>query len=241
MVCKGEQFEAPDWLLSNEFNLDLGDDDDSSDEYETDSDDESEEVDEEEDFVSSLPVDIQHRVGKMKDLQQQHKLILKKYKLERAELEKKYNDLMKPLYQKRHDIIVGNVEKKPVTRTTAEDENEYENEYENGIPEFWIHALKNMHGLSDLITEEDEQCLEYLENISCHEHAHGYKLTFSFHEDNPFFENKILTKEYTVLNFFEPDNNMLIDVKGTRIYWKLDKCLTFLDNEKVDSFFHFFR
>ena len=231
MVCKGEKFETPDWLLSNEFNVDSNDD--SSEEYETDSEDESEE---EEDFVSSLPVDVQHRVAKMMNLQQEHKLILQKYISERAELEKKYNDLIKPLFDKRNDIIVGNDEEKTTTTTTTA-----ENGDNGGIPGFWIRALKNMHGLSDLITKEDEECLEYLKNITCQEHAHGYKLTFLFQEENPFFENKILTKEYTVMNFFEPDNNILTNIKGTRIHWKPDKCLTFIDNEKVDSFFHFFR
>jgi nucleosome assembly protein 1-like 1 len=67
-----------------------------------------------------------------------------------------------------------------------------------GIESFWLTALQNHTGISDLITERDEAALKYLLDLR-YTHLEkpeiGFKLLFEFAE-NPFFGNKLLEKTY---------------------------------------------
>ena len=79
--------------------------------------------------------------------------------------------------------------------------------------------------------------------------------------ENPFFENKLLTKTYSIPNLYLDDEPMLEKITGTPIKWKPTKCLTHTTTTrkqrsksgknkgairtvtksvKVDSFFNFF-
>ena len=59
----------------------------------------------EHDILEDLPLCVKHRVDKLKDLHEDREKILKDYLAERAKLETKYQDLFKPLYEKRADIV----------------------------------------------------------------------------------------------------------------------------------------
>ncbi|KAJ1962873.1 histone chaperone [Dipsacomyces acuminosporus] len=61
-------------------------------------------------YVESLPKKVRVRVDSLKYLQQQHKDIDAKFHLEILELEKKYNKLYAPLYERRSAIIHGQAE-----------------------------------------------------------------------------------------------------------------------------------
>ena len=67
-----------------------------------------------------------------------------------------------------------------------------------GIESFWLTALQNHSGISELITERDEGAIKYLVDIR-YTHLEkpeiGFKLLFKFAE-NPYFENKVLEKTY---------------------------------------------
>lgn len=70
---------------------------------------------------------------------------------------------------------------------------------QKGIPEFWATALKNHIGISDTITERDEELLKHLIDLRIEylEEKKGFKLIFEFGEGaQEFFTNKALEKTY---------------------------------------------
>ncbi len=132
-----------------------------------------------------------------------------------------------------------------------------------GIPNFWTTAMSNIETIEELITERDNECLSYLEDILCEDYANGlgFVLEFHFRQDeknpNPFFTNAVLTKRYDVPNLLIDDEPILKNVVGCDIDWKDDMCLTYRTvckkqrnkkgqirhvkkKEKQESFFHFF-
>ncbi|XP_033220584.1 protein SET isoform X2 [Belonocnema kinseyi] len=89
------------------------------------------------------------------------------------EVEKKYNKLRKPYFQKRNDII-------------------------KRIPQFWVTAFVNNKKIADILEEEEEEALRYLNKLEVEEFEDiksGYRINFHF-EENPYFENDVLTKEF---------------------------------------------
>ncbi|KAH7729297.1 SET protein [Aphelenchoides avenae] len=101
-------------------------------------------------------------------------------------VEQKYNSLRKPHFEKRTNLI-------------------------RNINNFWVTAFVNHPQISRLITEEEEECLHYLveefEDIKS-----GFKVKFSF-DENPFFENTEIVKEFHLANI-EPISTT------TDIKWK---------------------
>jgi nucleosome assembly protein 1-like 1 len=105
-----------------------------------------------------------------------------------------------------------------------------------GIPEFWLTALRNHIGLSELITERDAAALKHLIDVRI-EHINeedaetkqpklGYKILFEF-SPNDFFENKILEKTYLYGQEVDYTGEFVYDhATGTAIQWKEDKDLT---------------
>lgn len=88
-------------------------------------------------------------------------------------IEQKFNLLRKPLFENRNSVI-------------------------KRIPNFWVTAFVNHPQISGILEEEEEECLNFLEKIDVEEFEDiksGYLIRFYF-EDNPYFENRILTKEY---------------------------------------------
>jgi nucleosome assembly protein 1-like 1 len=68
-----------------------------------------------------------------------------------------------------------------------------------GVAQFWLTALQNHSGISELITDRDEKALEFLKDIRYDylpaDGQSGFKVTFEF-GSNPFFENSTLSKTY---------------------------------------------
>lgn len=88
-------------------------------------------------------------------------------------VEQKYNELRKPYYRKRNEFI-------------------------KRIPSFWMTAIMNHPQISGILEEEEEDCLQFLEKLEVEEFEDiksGYRILFHF-EENPFFENTVLTKEF---------------------------------------------
>ncbi|XP_043280469.1 protein SET isoform X2 [Venturia canescens] len=89
------------------------------------------------------------------------------------EVEKKYNKLRKPFFQKRNDII-------------------------KRIPNFWVTAFVNNKKIAEILEEEEEDALRYLNKLEVEEFEDiksGYRINFYF-DENPYFENTVLTKEF---------------------------------------------
>jgi len=106
-------------------------------------------------------------------------------------VEQKYNKLRKPFFEKRNDLI-------------------------QKIPNFWVTAFVNHPQISAILDEEEEECLHYLTKLEVEEFEDiksGYRIRFLF-EENPYFENQVLEKEFHLGASGDPDS------KSTEIKWK---------------------
>jgi len=107
------------------------------------------------------------------------------------QVEQKYNKLRQPNYKKRSDLI-------------------------SKIPSFWISVFLNHPQLSSYLDQNDENILQYLKRVDVEEHEDiksGYRIRFTF-DTNPFFENDVIVKEYSVTESSETQ------CKSTPIRWK---------------------
>ncbi|XP_028146775.1 protein SET [Diabrotica virgifera virgifera] len=105
-------------------------------------------------------------------------------------IEQKYNQLRKPFFEKRNNLI-------------------------SNIPNFWITAIQNHPDLSELLDNEEEDCLHFLIKIEVQEFEDiksGYCIKFYF-EENPYIDNTVITKTYH-LDCATPTS------QSTRIIWK---------------------
>ncbi|KAJ2890571.1 histone chaperone, partial [Coemansia aciculifera] len=202
-------------------------------------------------YVESLPKAVRERVDVLKYLQQQHTDIDQQLHLEIYELEKKYNRLYAPLYERRTAIVQGaeeptDVEKaegakiaaaeaedeehKPKPSGIKEEQDEEEDESAEpavGIPEFWLTALRNHPQLSELITERDEKAIKHLRDLRLTylEDKPGFKLEFMF-EENEFFTNSVLTKTYFYEQSEVTGELEFGSAQGTEIVWKSENDLS---------------
>uniref|UniRef100_A0A914I8E7 SET protein n=1 Tax=Globodera rostochiensis TaxID=31243 RepID=A0A914I8E7_GLORO len=86
------------------------------------------------------------------------------------------------------------------------------------IPNFWVTVFINHPQISNILEEEEEECLHYLTQVEIEENEDikaGYKLKFSF-DQNPFFENSEIVKEF---NWTAAEPNSVT----TEIKWKQGK------------------
>lgn len=107
------------------------------------------------------------------------------------QVEQKYNKLRQPHYKKRSDLI-------------------------SKIPSFWISVFLNHPQLSSCLDQNDENILQFLKRVDVEEHEDiksGYRIKFTF-EKNPYFDNDVIVKEYSVTESSETQ------CKSTPIRWK---------------------
>nr|XP_058928311.1 protein SET-like [Kogia breviceps] len=112
-------------------------------------------------------------------------------------VEQKYNKLRQPFYQKRSELMAK-------------------------IPDFGVTTFINHPQVSALLGEEDEEALRYLTRVKVTEFEDiksGYRIDFYF-DENPYFENKVLSKEFHLNESGDPSS------KSTEIKWKSGKDLT---------------
>lgn len=146
-----------------------------------------------------------------------------------------------PLYTRRSDIISGKSQPTeeeiaagekisiqddedyvPLSKTQEESNTTGE---EAGIPHFWLTALQNHIGISELITERDEEALKFLTDITLayleqtEDSGPGFTLTFHFSE-NPFFTDATLTKTYIYQKEIGYSGDFVYDkAVGCGIHW----------------------
>ena len=201
--------------------------------------------------VEVLSAPVARRVEGLKGVHAEFTKIEYELKREMLELEKKYLVKFTPLYERRKAILTGAAEPTPeevaageavsakedpeaaaeskAEREEAEKNLSEEDKAIKGIPNFWLSALRNHEGLSELITERDENALEYLTDIRLvylEDSTPGFKLLFDFAE-NPYFENETLEKTYHYQNELGYAGDYIYDrAVGTEIKWKEEKDLT---------------
>ena len=98
-------------------------------------------------------------------------------------VEQKYNKLRQPFFQKRSELIAK-------------------------IPNFWVTTFVNHPQVSALLGEEDEEALHYLTRVEVTEFEDiksGYRIDFYF-DGNPYFENKVLSKEFHLSESGDPSS-----------------------------------
>ncbi|PIA57449.1 hypothetical protein AQUCO_00600286v1 [Aquilegia coerulea] len=107
------------------------------------------------------------------------------------EVEQKYNEIRRPVYVKRAEII-------------------------KGIPDFWLTAFMSHPMLADVLSEEDQKIFKHLSSLDVEDFKDlksGYSITFHFNS-NPYFEDTKLTKTFS----FSDEGTTKIT--GTTINWK---------------------
>lgn len=199
-----------------------------------------------------LPASVQRRIHGLQYLQSQHAELEGKFQEEILALEKKYLALYTPLYTKRAQVISGAYEpteeeveagkkvdqeqdedsdqqknKQPAASTSDNKQEEEEDEqHVDGIPEFWLTALKNHPQISESITDQDEQALKHLVDIRLsYMDKPGFKLEFEF-ADNDYFTDKVLTKTYYYQDHAYGGDFVYDHAEGCQIHWKENKDLT---------------
>jgi nucleosome assembly protein 1-like 1 len=192
-------------------------------------------------YIEGLPIEVKRSVEGLKGIQTKQTELQNQYKRECLELERKYLELHKPLFERRHAIIVGSA--KPTAEEIAageqqslKDDQDYsplskDSDETAPIPEFWLTALRNHVGTSEIITDRDAAALKHLIDIRLTylpptEPKPGFKLTFVF-TPNEFFENEELEKTYLYQNEVGYSGDFVYDrAIGTTIKWKEEKDLT---------------
>jgi len=228
-----------------------------------------------------LPPVMLGRVNALKNLQLFAMKDETEYYREVHQLDAKYQAQFEEIYQQRAKVISGDHEPSGKELEWACDVKEdLAKKMEDltihpdfpadvkGLPKFWLHVFKNANEecLSGLIEPHDEPALEYLNDLSVHWHPNktGFTLNFIF-DKNPFFTNKVLTKEYFLRDGPDPEAPLLYDgpeiigCKGCFVDWKegMDVTATKVsiewaggdgiegsesgaNEEDPDSFFNFF-
>ena len=194
-------------------------------------------------YIESLPPAVRRRVAGLKGIQKEHSKLEAQFQEEVLELEKKYFVKFTPLYQKRAKVVNGALEPtEDEVKAGEADQEDNEGEEEamadvkaeessgpvpDGIPEFWLSAMKNQVSLAEMITSRDEDALKSLTDIRMeYLDKPGFRLLFEF-ADNDFFTNKVLSKTY----YYQEENgyggDFIYDhAEGDKVNWKQGKDLT---------------
>jgi template-activating factor I len=149
---------------------------------------------------------------KLEEIQDELKKINEEATDKFFEIKHKYNEVSKPLYDKRNNLI-------------------------KSIPNFWLTVFSNHHSLNLLLNVEDNEIFKHLSSLDVEYHKDvkwGYSITFNFNP-NPYFENTKIVKYVTVLG------EKKTKVTNTPIKWKEGKELILNENSPSDfSFFNWF-
>ncbi|CAO2623169.1 Nucleosome assembly protein 1-like 3 [Lemmus lemmus] len=203
--------------------------------------------------MDKLPQAVRNRVQALRNIQDECDKVDTLFLRAIHDLERKYAELNKPLYDKRFQII--NAEYEP-----TEEECEWNSEEEfsgdepeeggnvkrarkgkpkredpKGIPDYWLTVLKNVDKLGPMIQKYDEPILKFLSDVSLKFSNPGQPIgyTFEFHFlPNPYFRNEFLVKTYTIRS--KPDHYdpffawgwEIEECKGCKIDWRRGKDVT---------------
>ncbi|EJS42860.1 nap1p [Saccharomyces arboricola H-6] len=193
-------------------------------------------------YVGALPKDVKEKLLSLKALQGELFEVEKEFQVEMFELENKFLQKYKPIWEYRSRIISGQEQPKAEQIAKGQEIVESLNETEllvdeeedtgkdaegkqiTGIPSFWLTALENLPIVCDTITDRDAQVLEYLQDISLEyltDGKPGFKLLFQFDSSaNPFFTNSTLHKTYFYQKELGYSGDFIYDhAEGCEINW----------------------
>ncbi|RKP12153.1 hypothetical protein BJ684DRAFT_11916, partial [Piptocephalis cylindrospora] len=188
-------------------------------------------------YLDSLSPPVRRRIRGVRGLQKQHTELERQFHQEVLELEKRYQRLYAPLYERRRELIAGagqEVTDAEIAAGKEEDVPEDPQETEDssdaaaaavqpatGIPEFWLTALKNHQLLAELITDADEDVLKKLTDIRLiyTDERPGFQLAFDFAE-NDYFTDPTLTKTYYYQQAGSIGDLVYERAEGCSIQWR---------------------
>jgi template-activating factor I len=149
------------------------------------------EVEEESNGTEHIDKELVLSIEKLQEIQDELEKINEEASEKVLEVEQRYNEIRKPVYDRRNDII-------------------------KSIPDFWLTAFMSHPALSELLSEEDQKIFKYLSNLEvedCKDVKSGYSIMFHF-KPNPYFEDTKLTKTFS---FLEEGTTK---ITATSIKWK---------------------
>ncbi|KAI3717762.1 hypothetical protein L1987_69573 [Smallanthus sonchifolius] len=144
-----------------------------------------------EDGVEQIDAELVQSIEKLQEVQDELEKINEEASDKVLEIEQKYNEVRKPVYDKRNDVI-------------------------KSIPDFWLTAFMSHPALSDLLNEEDQKIFKHLTSLEVEDMKDvksGFSITFNF-SPNPYFEDTKLTKTITFLD------EGTTKITATSIKWK---------------------
>ncbi|KAL7602481.1 NAP1-related protein 2 isoform X1 [Lactuca sativa] len=144
-----------------------------------------------EEGAEEIDLELVKSIEKLQEAQDELEKINEEASDKVLEVEQKYNEVRKPVYGKRNDII-------------------------KSIPDFWLTAFLSHPALSDLLNEEDQKIFKHLTSLEVEDNKDvksGYSITFNF-SANPYFEDTKLTKTITFLD------EGTTKITATPIKWK---------------------
>ncbi|GAA0170964.1 chromatin/chromatin-binding, or -regulatory protein [Lithospermum erythrorhizon] len=130
-------------------------------------------------------------IEKLQELQDELEKVDEEASDQVLEVEQKYNEIRRPVYVKRNEII-------------------------KSIPDFWLIVFLSHPVLGDLLNEQDQKIFKYLDFLDVEDFKDiktGYSISFNF-KRNPYFDDAKLTKSFTFLN------EGMTRVTSTAIRWK---------------------
>ncbi|XP_061346595.1 NAP1-related protein 2-like isoform X4 [Gastrolobium bilobum] len=143
-------------------------------------------------------------IEKLQEIQDELEKINEEASDKVLEIEQMYNEIRKPVYNKRNEII-------------------------KSIPDFWLTAFLSHPTLGELLNDEDQKIFKYLDSLEVEDHKDvksGYTITLNFNP-NSYFEDSKLTKTFT---FLEEGTTK---ITATPIKWKEGKGIpNGVDHEK---------
>ncbi|KAJ7560126.1 hypothetical protein O6H91_04G114800 [Diphasiastrum complanatum] len=144
-----------------------------------------------EDASEQLDTELVLAIEKLQEVQDELEKVNEEASDKVLEVEQKYNEIRRPVYKKRNDII-------------------------QSIPDFWLTAFLSHPVLGTLLTEEDQKVFKHLLSLDVEDFKDvksGYSITFNF-RPNPYFEDTKLIK------IFRFSDEGTTSVSGTSIRWK---------------------
>ncbi|KAH9719703.1 NAP1-related protein 2 [Citrus sinensis] len=146
----------------------------------------------EEENAEQIDSELVLSIEKLQEIQDELEKINEEASEKVLEVEQKYSEIRKPVYDKRNDII-------------------------KSIPDFWLTAFISHPALGELLSEEDQKlsCLSVNGIISSLTLFFVYLIDIQNFSPNPYFEDNKLTKTFT---FLDDDGSMKIT--ATSIKWK---------------------
>lgn len=181
--------------------------DEDDDELGTTAEETEDNIQEEADSSTDLQDFVQANLAYIEDCQSDIDTLNHKANEEILLVELKYNKLRLPVYKRR-------------------------NTYIERVPDFWATVFSRHRQLRQVLTKEDIKCLKHVTKLQVEDfedNRAGYSIQFYFSE-NPWFDNRIITKEYHLPWHGSPSCTC------TPIQWKKGMNLTM----KSSSFFSWF-